>query len=694
MILERLVLENFRQFKGRQEIVFAEPGEGQNVTVIHAGNGFGKTTLLNAIRWVLHGHEALTKDFEKPERILHEGVAAKAKNPEMAEASVELTFHHEGDRYVATRSLSLQQQRANANKSKLSLTIVRDGQSFSEPSPQEKLRKIIPTGIRDFLFFNGENIDHFAMQEKADAVKDAIRQMLGLKLLDNTIEDLLGPKVRKVFEDALKEETSDEKAELIERQEELETRLGKLQSDLKQIIANIEASTAAIRDVENQLAANQEAAELQARRTKIQKEKDELVDRKTEIERKLSRLIAEDGYTLFANDLVQRGQEIMAELRSEGKVPAKVLKEYLQELLDRRVCICQRDLADETPHRAAVGAKWASGKDQAFNNNVSKLDHAIGLIDGVAQKTTNFLEDLNRQRLETSTRIHEIDGELNEIHGKIGKKDSNSVKELEGKRTEHSLRRDAEIAAKGGKEKEIESSEAEIQTIEDRIEQIAETEEQAIIARERVKAVKDCADLLKKIRDAETNDLRPRLSELISDHCAKIINRKYTAELRPDFSLGVTKNVSKWDGTDEEMDVAKNTALRQSLSLVFISSLVHLASERKKIPTIMKNVSGEDYPVVMDSPFGALDDHYCSRVAKWIPALAKQVVILVSSKQYAGPVQKALEEEDRVGRNYFLSYSGPTLPNDMDMYSVINGRKYKIYETSKEEITKIQEVKE
>jgi hypothetical protein len=30
----------------------------------------------------------------------------------------------------------------------------------------------------------------------------------------------------------------------------------------------------------------------------------------------------------------------------------------------------------------------------------------------------------------------------------------------------------------------------------------------------------------------------------------------------------------------------------------------------------------------------------------------------------------------------------------MDMHTVINGRKYKIYETSKEEITKIQEVKE
>ena len=43
MILERLVLENFRQFKGRQELVFSDLRE-RNVTIVHAENGFGKTT--------------------------------------------------------------------------------------------------------------------------------------------------------------------------------------------------------------------------------------------------------------------------------------------------------------------------------------------------------------------------------------------------------------------------------------------------------------------------------------------------------------------------------------------------------------------------------------------------------------------------------------------------------------------------
>lgn len=64
MILEKLVLDNFRQFYGRQEIVFSQ-SDDKNVTIIHAENGFGKTTLLNAFLWVLYGKRSLTNDFEK-----------------------------------------------------------------------------------------------------------------------------------------------------------------------------------------------------------------------------------------------------------------------------------------------------------------------------------------------------------------------------------------------------------------------------------------------------------------------------------------------------------------------------------------------------------------------------------------------------------------------------------------------------
>ena len=86
MILERLVLDNFRQFKGRQEIVFSDLKE-RNVTIVHAENGFGKTTVLKSLLWALYGRDGLMgsdgkeEDFEKPDEIINEGEVHRGGDP-------------------------------------------------------------------------------------------------------------------------------------------------------------------------------------------------------------------------------------------------------------------------------------------------------------------------------------------------------------------------------------------------------------------------------------------------------------------------------------------------------------------------------------------------------------------------------------------------------------------------------------
>jgi DNA sulfur modification protein DndD len=82
-------------------------------------------------------------------------------------------------------------------------------------------------------------------------------------------------------------------------------------------------------------------------------ERDTLVGRRDDVVRRLGKLIADDGYTLFATDLIGRGRQVVGQLRSEGKIPARVLNSFLQELLDSGSCICTRYLAEGTPERAA-----------------------------------------------------------------------------------------------------------------------------------------------------------------------------------------------------------------------------------------------------------------------------------------------------------------------------------------------------
>lgn len=691
MILERLVIENFRQFKGRQEIVFSDLRD-RNVTIVHAENGFGKTTLLKALLWVMYGKDGLKDDFEKPDSILHEGLAYRAKDPNALVATVELAFKHDNDRYILTRQLSLAQQRLDAGKTTLTLEVMKDGQTFSLERPQQRILAIVPDGISGFLFFNGERINYLAEERNSAQVTEAIHQMLGLKLLRTTIEDLRHQNVRGKLRSEQKENTSEEKRELIDRLAGMEAESTELAGKRAQTLSNLAAIASELETVDAKLAANQKAHELQNKRIRLIKERDELIGRRDEIARRLGKLIAEDGYTLFTSGLINRGQEIVARLRSEGKIPARVLNTFLQELIDSGLCICKRHLGEGTPEREAVESLLTIAGDQDFNNAVGALDHAIGLIEGLIGTTQTQLQQLNTERLELLRDIRERDEEIEEIHQQLGGKDDEEVQQLEEKRKSLQLERDARNSALGRIDGQIEATKEAIATLENQIRQIADKEEAAAKAQRRVDAVEDCAEILENILKAETEDLRPLLNDEIDSHFRKIMAKDYWAELTESYTLRIRKRVAGSDGEETEIDAALSTGERTVTSLVFIASLVALAKRRSEIPTILRDLAGSAYPVVIDSPFGSLSI-FRDGVARNIPELAPQVLLLVSPEQYNGQVERALNETGRVGKRYYLAYHGPTMPERANPELVVNGQAIQQYFPDKnEEYTAIKEL--
>lgn len=691
MILERLVIENFRQFKGRQEIVFSDLRD-RNVTIVHAENGFGKTTLLKALVWVMYGKDGLKDDFEKPDSILHEGLAYRTKDPNAVAATVELTFKHDNDRYILTRQLYLAQQRLDAGKTSLTLEVMKDGQTFSLDRPQQRIQAIVPDGISGFLFFNGERINYLAEERNSAQVTEAIHQMLGLKLLRTTIDDLRHQNVRGKLRSEQKESTSEEKRELIERLAGFEAEATELAGKRTQTIGNLSAIASELETVDAKLAANQKAHELQNKRIRLTKERDELIGRRDEIARRLGKLVAEDGYTLFTSGLIKRGQEIVARLRSEGKIPARVLNTFLQELIDSGTCICKRHLGEGTPEREAVESLLTIAGDQDFNNAVGALDHAIGLIEGLIGTTQTQLQQLNTERLELLRDIRERDEEIEEIHQQLGGKDDEEVQQLEEKRKSLQLERDAQNSGLGRIDGQIEATKEAIAALENQIRQIADKEEAAAKAQRRVDAVEDCAEILENILKAETEDLRPLLNDEIDSHFRKIMAKDYWAELTENYTLRIRKRVAGSDGDETEIDAALSTGERTVTSLVFIASLVALAKRRSEIPTILRDLAGSAYPVAIDSPFGSLSI-FRDGVARNIPELAPQVLLLVSPEQYNGQVERALNETGRVGKRYYLAYHGPTMPERANPELVVNGQAIQQYFPDKnEEYTAIKEL--
>ena len=93
--------------------------------------------------------------------------------------------------------------------------------------------------------------------------------------------------------------------------------------------------------------------------------------------------------------------------------------------------------------------------------------------------------------------------------------------------------------------------------------------------------------------------------------------------------------------------------------------------------------------MVMDSPFGSLDENYRKSLADGIPSLADQVIIFVSKGQGLGTVFETIEPH--VDKIYVLSRHTPKESGNESIR--IGNKSFPYLKYSKEERVTITEVK-
>ena len=93
----------------------------------------------------------------------------------------------------------------------------------------------------------------------------------------------------------------------------------------------------------------------------------------------------------------------------------------------------------------------------------------------------------------------------------------------------------------------------------------------------------------------------------------------------------------------------------QVTSLAFVGAIVDVAREQTEDKSFIE--FGGEYPIVLDSPFGQLDEDHRKRTALCLPSLSNQVIVMVSGSQWKGPVEE--EMKANIGRIYHLAYHDP-----------------------------------
>ena len=163
MKLHELRMINWRSFFGDPPTIHFSTDKDTNVTVIHAPNGSGKTNILNALLWLFSG--TTSPNFQQPKQLINKQALLNAAIGERAECSVECVFEHHGTLHRASRSASctrkqsVEESWANMREGSLQLMFRSDSGGWTESTnPQDTIDAILPPSIRDFFFFDGEEL--------------------------------------------------------------------------------------------------------------------------------------------------------------------------------------------------------------------------------------------------------------------------------------------------------------------------------------------------------------------------------------------------------------------------------------------------------------------------------------------------------------------------------------------------------
>lgn len=130
---------------------------------------------------------------------------------------------------------------------------------------------------------------------------------------------------------------------------------------------------------------------------------------------------------------------------------------------------------------------------------------------------------------------------------------------------------------------------------------------------------------------------------------------------RKAFRLKMTDDYSISLMNDAGTQLPKSSGENQLLGLAFTAALVEFAKLRQAASDY-RLLRGTVAPLVLDSPFGQLDEAYRETTAKYVPEMACQVLLMVSQSQASSSVMNALR--GRIGREYVVVRHNKAPRND------------------------------
>ena len=635
MIIKELTLHNFGVYAGSNVFTF----EGQKPIVLIGGmNGRGKTTFLDAVLLALYGSNsfAYTESIYKSYGQYLKSFVNQSDGTFKTHIALEFTIGTGNiETYRVRRSWAGDKKRVSEQ-----IQVWKNGvyDSFLTENWSLYIENLMPSGLSNFFFFDGEKIAELAVEETSEQMKDSIKMLLGISVIDSLQGDLTRVATR-----AEKQQSDSSEAQLIDQ---LRTERDQTASSL----ARAEQELGALKEQRIKTAQQAEAkqqeysakgGDIYAQRQQLYAKRAGIVSR---IETLEERLITDAGSELPLS--MVRKLLLNIHQKAESEHEQKLLESTLKKL---------EALFGDYKHATSTERETIfKFIDYVRGTAEPSSEH---VFDGLSDSSISKLKVLLDSQLAANrhdVRMRKL--ELMDLHKQKDQLDNYLSVEIDEKTITKLYRQIKEL------EQELISLDVQIQSKEDECRGL---NGKAMIAASAFK--RNLEAFIKKV---EFNDDSERI--LKYSHMASAILEEYTKRLQMRKVSAVAQTMTEC----YQLLANKTTLIERiemdpvTLDLRYISpegkeiDRASLSAGEKQLMVIsllwaLARCSKKKLPVIIDTPLSRLDSaHRSSVIQTYFPQASEQTIILSTDTEIDQAYYSLMKPN--IGDEFTLIYNNDT----------------------------------
>lgn len=640
MRIESIEIQNFRQYRN---LSFKFPhSNGENdLHIIFANNGVGKTNVLNAITWCLYDTEMHLGDKNTALAILNNQKVQELRMhlPEggsvIGEAIVKITFSSDdaSEKILFQRvgKFNVTTDAVISVDTKFTIMHFINGEWNSIESEEETLslvKRNVPEEIHEYIFFDGEHLENYFRAGQSDNIKNGIEELTQAVIIEkaeaafnNYLTGVLNPQI-----------ANSSVKDISTAQKELD----KIQEAIDTCSTSIEAMTTQIHHCDDEIATldNIISGHIHvSEKTSRLKEVEGLIDSlKAEMAKKKAEMMVfvREYVQYFAlYPAIKNLYTYIQEQDKHGKLPPRIDKFLLQAIEEHKHClICDQDLSDHSYsfiQELRKELEVSSETSALLNKSVVVLRQYIDKLSHYQERRIALMEEEKALRKQYTEYLEE-EKQLNIYLMNIPNTEA-VTKAIEDKK-EYRKKRDDIVAKKGVEEEHKKVLDNQLYNQSKLLKSLIEKNKQLEKINQQADYCKKCRNVLKETRLDLLEESRREMEQETFDAFTRLLWKKDAfskVEILEDYTFRLL------DKYGSQTLGSCSAAERALLALSFTLAL--------------QKVSMHDSLLFIDTPIGRVDQDNRLNFVNTLCEIAKskQVILTFTPVEYDDKVAAALQ---------------------------------------------------